>query len=242
MIRWGRIIGLCLAVFCLLAPAANAAPLGKAVLAKCDPATGEAVFEGRQSAVRQTKMQMQFTLQAGAGQGEVAQGRRRRLRRVDHRAERLRQVHVREDRAGAAAGLELPDRGEFRWRNAKGRTLRSERSTSPVCRVPETRPDLVLRSVADDSAGYVAKVFNRGRTAAGPFDVAVHRRRRPAGQRAGGRAGARAVDRRLHARPRVQGRRGLGGGRRPRLRGGRVQRGERLARRLLLSLYARLHW
>ena len=60
----------------------------------------------------------------------------------------------------------------FRWRNAKGRTLRTERSTSPVCRVPETRPDLVLRSVADDSAGYVAKVFNRGRTAAGPFDVA----------------------------------------------------------------------
>ena len=38
--------------------------------------------------------------------------------------------------------------------------------------MPETRPDLVLRSVADDSAGYVAKVFNRGRTAAGPFDVA----------------------------------------------------------------------
>jgi subtilase family serine protease len=37
--------------------------------------------------------------------------------------------------------------------------------------VPDTRPDLVLRTVADDSAGYVAKVFNRGRSAAGPFDV-----------------------------------------------------------------------
>ncbi len=59
---------------------------------------------------------------------------------------------------------------QFRWRS-RGRTVRSERSTSPVCRVPETRPDLVVRSVSHDPAGYVAKVVNRGRSAAGPFDV-----------------------------------------------------------------------
>ena len=112
MIRWGRITGVCLAVFCLLAPAANAAPLGKAVLGSAIRRRARPSSRAVRRALRQTKMQMKFTLQVGQGKREVAQGRRRRLRRVDHRAERLRQVHVREDRAGAAAGLELPDRGD----------------------------------------------------------------------------------------------------------------------------------
>ncbi len=172
MTRWGRITGLCLAVFCLLAPAAKAAPLGKAVLAKCDPAMGEAVFEGRQSAVRQTKMQMKFTLQVGQDKARwrkvAADGFDAWITVPNGYAKYTYQKTVQ----GLLPGSNYRTVVTFRWRNAKGRTLRTERSTSPVCRVPETRPDLVLRSVADDSAGYVAKVFNRGRTAAGAFDVA----------------------------------------------------------------------
>ena len=60
---------------------------------------------------------------------------------------------------------------EFRWRDRKGRTVRTEKATSPVCRQPDARPDLVVRNVRVESGDYVAVVFNRGREAAGPFAV-----------------------------------------------------------------------
>lgn len=172
MIRWGRITGFCLAVFCLLAPAASAAPLGKAVLAKCDPATGEAVFEGRQAAVRQgPRMQMRFTLQLGQGKGKWGRVEAGGFDQWISVPAGFSKYTYEKTVQGLLPGSNYRAVVAFRWKNAKGRTVRSERSTSPVCRVPETRPDLVVRRVADDSAGYVAKVVNRGRSAAGPFDV-----------------------------------------------------------------------
>jgi CARDB len=170
MIRRGRITGLCLALFCLLAPAASAAPLGKAVLAKCEPATGEAVFEGRQSALRTTRMQMKFTLQVGQGR---AKWRKIATEGFDTWIN-VPSGFAKYTYEKTVQGL-LPGSGyraivTFRWRSGK-KTVRTERSTSPVCRVPDTRPDLVVRDVAGDSAGYVAKVFNRGRSAAASFDV-----------------------------------------------------------------------
>jgi hypothetical protein len=64
MIRWRRIVALCLGLFAVLVPAAHAAPYGKAVLTSCDKELGAATFEGRMSALRKTKMQLRFTLQA----------------------------------------------------------------------------------------------------------------------------------------------------------------------------------
>jgi hypothetical protein len=171
MIRWGRITGLCLAVFCLLAPAASAAPLGRAALTRCDPAAGEAVFEGRQSAVRATRMQMRFTLQVGQGRkwrSVAAEGFDSWITVPAGYGKYTYEKTVQSLLPGSNYRAVVA----FRWKHAKGgKVVRSERSTSAVCKVPETRPDLVVRTVADDSAGYIARVFNRGRSAAGGFDV-----------------------------------------------------------------------
>src|SRR3954452_9474220 len=64
MIRWRRIIGPLAALLFVVAPAAHAASYGKAVLTSCDKQLRTATFEGRMSALRSTKMQMRFTLQA----------------------------------------------------------------------------------------------------------------------------------------------------------------------------------
>ena len=172
MIRWRRIIGLCAALFCLVAPAADAAGLGKATLASCDPKAGTAVFQGRMSAFRDSRMQLRFTLQVSDG--------RARWRTVEAEGfgawitvpAGFGKYTYDKTVEGLLPGSNYRALVNFRWRTAKGRTVKSERAASPVCKVPDARPDLVLRDVADDSAGYVAQVLNRGRSAAGPFDVA----------------------------------------------------------------------
>ena len=169
MIRWRRIIGVCPALFCLLAPAANAATLGKAVLATCDPETGQATFQGRMVAFRQTRMQVKFTLQVGEGKTKWRKVEADRFDEWITIPSGFAKYTYEKTVEGLLKGSNYRAVVNFRWKNAKGgRVVRSERSTSPVCRLPDDRPDLVLRDVADDSAGYVAQVFNRGRTAAGP--------------------------------------------------------------------------
>ena len=70
----------------------------------------------------------------------------------------------------------------FRWKDRRGKTIRSERATSLVCRQPDTRPDLVVRNVRFEDGQYVATIFNRGRdSAAGPVRGRLHRRRRALG-------------------------------------------------------------
>jgi hypothetical protein len=173
MIRWRRIIGLCAALFCLLAPAADAASsgYGKALLASCDREAHEAMFQGQVSAFRKGKMQMRFTLQ-------VATPEAPRFRRVvaDGFGDWITAPAVRKYTYDKTVeGLLVPASYrmvvDFRWRDSRGRTLRAERSISPVCRQPDLRPDLVLRNVRPDRDGYVAVVVNRGKHAAGPFDV-----------------------------------------------------------------------
>ena len=36
---------------------------------------------------------------------------------------------------------------DFRWRDRAGKTMRTERAISPVCKQPDLRPDLVVRNV-----------------------------------------------------------------------------------------------
>lgn len=59
----------------------------------------------------------------------------------------------------------------FRWYDAAGKVVRSERRVSPTCRQPDPRPDLHVRDVSFAGGQARVVVRNRGRSAAGPFDV-----------------------------------------------------------------------
>jgi len=67
----------------------------------------------------------------------------------------------------------------FRWLGADGRQVASSRAISPSCRQLDLRPDLhalrvgVSAADAPNRARYAVPVTNRGKTAAGPFDVVV---------------------------------------------------------------------
>src|SRR4051794_13601104 len=172
MFRWRRIAGLCAALFCLLAPAAQAASgYARAVLLTCDRDAHRAVFEGQMTAVRKTRMQLRFTLQVSTPESP-------RFRRVDADgfgewidAPAVRKYTYDKTVEGLLVPASYRTVVDFRWRDARGRTVRSERSISPVCRQPDLRPDLVLRNVRTDRDGYVAVVLNRGKQDAGAFDV-----------------------------------------------------------------------
>ena len=223
-------------LFAVLVPghAQAASPYAKASLARCDRDLNEAMFSGRMSSYRRSaKMQMRFTLQALTPDEP-------RWRKVDARASasgsravRVREVHVRQDRPGAARPGEYRAVVHFRWRNARGKLIRSERAVSGICRQPDSRPDLVVRNVKADSAGYVAVVFNRAE-AAGAFDVRFVRDGVLLGSaRVAGLEPQTAVDVFLPVAVRAGD--AAGGGRRPAFGGRRVQRVQRLRQRVLLS-------
>jgi hypothetical protein len=140
-----------------------------------------AVFEGRMRTVRgATKLQMRFTLQTRSKeepswQGLSAPGFGRWLSSdlgVGRYVYTKRVVAL-----VAPAWYRTTVR--FRWIGRGGRRLASRRSTSPVCRQLDLRPNLrplgiEARPGADPGhARYVVPVANRGKSAAGPFDVVV---------------------------------------------------------------------
>ncbi len=171
MFRWSALIVL----FALLVSgnAQAASPYAKATVARCDRELNEAMFSGRMSAYRRSpKMQMRFTLQALTPDEP-------RWRKVDASgfgewitvpggfSKYTYDKTVQELLAPASYRAVV----HFRWRNSRGKMIRSERAVSGVCRQPDSRPDLLLRNVRADRDGLVAVVFNRGREAAGGFDV-----------------------------------------------------------------------
>lgn len=66
----------------------------------------------------------------------------------------------------------------FRWRQTGRRTIRRSRRT-PLCRQPELRPNLRIEALSvlpgpdASTRRYVVTVRNRGRSAAGAFDVGI---------------------------------------------------------------------
>ena len=178
MIRWRRIIGLCAALFCLFAGAAEArqSTHAKALLTACDKDAHQATFEGQVAQVRKgLKMQLRFTLQASTPDAP-------KFRRVSAAgfgqwltAPSSARKYIYDK---TVQGLLVPASYrvaiDFRWR-AGARTVRRERALSPICRQPDLRPDLVLRNVRPDRDGYVAVVLNRGKQSAGAFDVNFQR-------------------------------------------------------------------
>jgi len=181
MIRWGRITGLICAVFCVLAPAAGARQAtpayGKAVLTSCDKEAHVATFEGQMMLVKKaTKLQMRFTLQASTPESP-------KLRKIDadgfgewiSAPAGVRKYTYDKTVEALLSPASYRVQIDFRWKASSGRNVRSERAYSPVCRQPDLRPDLVLRNVSSDRDGYTAVVVNRGKGAAGAFDVGFQR-------------------------------------------------------------------
>ena len=165
--------------------AASAAPTGSARLLACDsaldPADREATFEGRMRTVRgATKLQMRFTLQTRSnGQvnwhGLSAPGFGRWLSSDPGVGRYVYTKRV----VALFAPATYRTQVRFRWIGRGGRRIASDRSTSPICHQADLRPNLRplainLRGGADpEHARYVVPVVNRGKTAAGPFDVVV---------------------------------------------------------------------
>jgi hypothetical protein len=178
MWRWTLVI-VAVALSATAHSARAATKLGQAVLVRCDD--GVATFEGRVMPLRRAaKAQLRFILQArtpeepewtrvpapGFGGWITAPKVGRYL--YDKTVEEL------------LAPGEYRAVVEFRWRDARGRTLRSERAVTKVCRQLDPRPDLSVASIKLGER-YVAVLANDGRDDAGPFTVAFTRNGEPLG-------------------------------------------------------------
>jgi len=146
---------------------------GRATLLSCTKDTRQAVFEGQVRVFRKApRMQMRFTLQAMTPDNL-------RWRKIDapnfgewiSAPANVAKYTYDKTVQGLLAPASYRAVIDFRWRDRRGRTVRTEKAISPVCRQPDERPDLVMRSVRIENGSYVGVVFNRGRQAAGPFAV-----------------------------------------------------------------------
>jgi CARDB len=165
------------------APAAGAA---EAVLTGCERATvdsdGAADFEARMDRVSGTaRMQVRFRLQA--------RNSKRRWARVPAPGF---DEWVTSDPGVAryvygkrVEGLIAPGayrvQVRFRWLDAEGHTIESERDNSGVCRQPDPRPNLTLIGLRTTRTGYLAQVANSGRSPAVDFTLALTVGGQPAG-------------------------------------------------------------
>lgn len=169
------------ALLLLLAPAAAAASKRAGVaLLECDREARAASFQARMELVSgAARMQMRFTLLAERGRrgfrrvwapgfgvwttADPGVTRYVYTRRVEHLLGPARyRVHVR-----------------FRWLDGDGRTIARDAARSRICRQPDPRPNLVVRSLSIEPAGepdrrrYVVLVRNAGIGDADPFELEV---------------------------------------------------------------------
>jgi CARDB len=164
------------------APAAGAA---EAVLTGCERATldrdGAADFEARMDRVAGTaRMQARFRLQV--------RGKRRWARVpapgfdewVTSDPGVARYVYGKRVEGLLAPGA-YRVQVRFRWLDAEGHTIESERDNSGVCRQPDPRPNLTVIGLRPTRAGYVAQVLNNGRSPAVDFTLALAVGGEPAG-------------------------------------------------------------
>jgi hypothetical protein len=172
MRRW--VIVIAAVALAATAPSAHAAAkLGHAVLLRCGD--GVATFEGRVTPLPHAlRTQLRFALQArtpeepewrtisapGFGSWITAPTVGRYL--YDKTVE------------GLLAPADYRAVVQFRWRDARGRTVRAERAISKLCNQPDPRANLEVTALKV-GARYVAVVINGGRGDAGPFAVAFTR-------------------------------------------------------------------
>jgi hypothetical protein len=171
---WRRTLVIAAVVGATASPAHAAPRMGQAVLLRCG--SGVATFEGRVTALkRAAKAQMRFTLQARTPEEPTwravsAPGFGAWLTAPKGAG---RYVYDKTVQQLVAPG-EYRAVIRFRWRDARGRVLRTESATTKACRQPDPRPDLRIVALKT-GARYVAVIRNSGRGAAGPFSVAFTR-------------------------------------------------------------------
>jgi CARDB len=169
---------------CLFPASAGAAPASVRLL-ECVPALAAqdrtAVFEARVRPARASeRMQVRFTLQVR--EGGLAVWRRVVAAGLDEwltsAAGVSRYSHAKSVRnLSAPAAYRMVVR--FRWLDPGGAVVARSRATSRPCRQPDMRPDLSATGVEPTAPpepgrrGYAVTVRNGGRSAAGPFSVAL---------------------------------------------------------------------
>ena len=177
------VLAILLAVFA--APAAQARPSARALLAGCerslDEADRAAVFQGQMRSVPgASRMQMRFTLQARTPERDRwaaldAPGFGTWLSSAPGTSRYVYTKRVENLLAPASYRVSL----RFRWLDAGGAVVVRARDFSRACRQPDPRADLVVSSVGVQPAAdparrrYVAFVRNTGRTAAEPSSLAL---------------------------------------------------------------------
>jgi hypothetical protein len=138
-----------------------------------------AVYEGRMRRVSGTrKMQMRFTLQwrqPGAKRWSAIKAPGFGTWVSSNRGVKSYTFTKRIENLAAPASYRVVVR--FRWLDARGHTIDSDRIVARPCRQPDLRPNLVPKRVYSERIGdpdrrrYVVVVRNEGETAAGAFDV-----------------------------------------------------------------------
>jgi CARDB len=168
-----RTLFLVLAALVLPASASAAAGMPAQVrLVSCAP--GDATFEGDMRAVRGTaRMQMRFTLLARTGHGRWRRVTAPRLDSwVTSDPGKLRYVYDKHV-DGLVAPASYRMRVRFRWLDAAGVVTAKARRKSRVCRQPDLRPDLRLKTFDYVDGRYLLTVRNTGRSDAGSFAVTL---------------------------------------------------------------------
>jgi hypothetical protein len=170
-----------LLLLCALVPLGSPAAAGAASvrLVECVPALEPqertATFEARVGSTRGSdRMQLRFTLQVseGALQGwrsVVAPGLDQWLTSEPGVTRYSYSRTVRNLSAPASYRTVV----RFRWLAAGGEVLKRSRATSRACRQPDMHPDLGAARIDAVEGGYAVALRNGGRTAAGPFSVAL---------------------------------------------------------------------
>ena len=189
MVRWRRIIGASPSSYVLLSPGAQArsSPYAQGHARELRPRPARGGLRGTRAelSARRAKMQLRFTLQAstpedprGARSTPTGFGTWITAPPGSPSTPTTRPCRTCSRPRTTAPSL------NFRWRDARGQDVRTERAISPVCKQPDSRPDLVVRSVR--VAGRRAtwrSIFNRGREAAGAVRRRLPARRRGARHR-----------------------------------------------------------
>jgi hypothetical protein len=172
MLRTGLVIALALLVF--PTAAAAAAPASVALTA-CTPRERTASFEARMELVAGAeRMRLRYALEArrpGRRWRRVAWPELSGWRTSDRGTTRFISERTVTQLTGPSYYRALV---RFRWLDADGRTIARATRRSRACRQIDHRPNLKPRELLVEVGGrYLVLLANRGRSASGPFDLAV---------------------------------------------------------------------